>query len=88
MKGLLVSPDGLHLLSVVVHVALQPDALWGTLQHQLRGRRTCKRTIDYTSCRCLGSCTGQPVQLTSDVSDGVDDVIKHCNDKAEALLCG
>lgn len=42
VKSLLVFPDGLHLLGVVAHVALQPDALWGTLQHQLRGRRPCE----------------------------------------------
>lgn len=38
--SVLVFPDGLHLFCVVVHVALKPDALWSTLQHQLRGRRT------------------------------------------------
>lgn len=51
VKSLLVFPDGLHLLSVVAHVALQPNALWSALQHQLRGRCTCKRvthTFDYT----------------------------------------
>lgn len=42
MKSLLVLPDGLHLLGVVAHVALQPDALGGALQHQLRGRGACK----------------------------------------------
>lgn len=49
-KRLLVFPDGLHLLSVVAHVALQPNALWSALQHQLRGRCTCKSvtcTFDY-----------------------------------------
>lgn len=40
VKVVLVFPDGLHLLCVVVHVALKPDALWSTLQHQVRGRRT------------------------------------------------
>lgn len=36
-------PDSLHLLCVVVHVALQPDALWSTLQHQVRGRCTWRQ---------------------------------------------
>lgn len=89
VKSLLVFPDGLHLLSVVAHVALQPNALWSALQHQLSGRCTCKSVthiFDYARWHCLGSCMGQPVQLTSDVSDGVDDVIKHCNEKTEALF--
>ena len=33
-----VLPHGLHLLRVVGHVALQSDALWCALEHQLRGR--------------------------------------------------
>lgn len=88
MKSLLVFPDGLHLLGVVAHVALQPDALWGTLQHQLGGRRACKHATraQLRKVGRLGSCTGQPVQLTSDLSDGVDDVVKHCGQKTETLL--
>lgn len=43
VKVVLVFPDGLHLLCVVAHVALKPDALWSTLQHQVRGRRTWRQ---------------------------------------------
>lgn len=39
-QNVLVLPHGLHLLCVVAHVALQSDALWCTLQHQVRGRGT------------------------------------------------
>lgn len=90
MKSLLVFPDGLHLLGVVVHVALQPDALWVTLQHQLGGRRACKHATR-TQLRKVAPPgghlgMGQLVQLTSNLSNGVDDVVKHCGQKTETLL--
>lgn len=88
-KTLLVFPDGLHLLGVVAHVALQPDALWGALQHQLRGRRAYKHATHTQSHKVAPPgqwCAAQPVQLTSDLGDGVDDVVKHCGEKTQTLL--
>lgn len=81
-------PHGLHLLGVVVHVALQPDALWGALQHQLGGRRACKHATGAQSHngRRPGWRVAQPLQLTSDLGDGVDDVVKHCGQDTERLL--
>lgn len=43
-------------------------------------------THSHTRWRCRGSCTGQLVQLTSDLSDGVDDVVKHCGQNTQTLL--
>lgn len=86
MKSLLVFPDGLHFLGVVVHVALQPDALWGTLQHQLRGRSACKHATQLHMAAPPGVVPGSAGPLTGDLSDSVDDVVKHCGQKTEMLL--
>lgn len=88
MRSLLVFPDGLHLLGVVAHVALQSDALWGALQHQLRGRCACKHTTHTQSHKVAppGLMHGQLVQLTSDLRDGVNDVVKHCGQNTQTLL--
>lgn len=54
-KTVLVFPRSLHLLRVVVHVALQTDALWSTLEHHLGGRfawnaKSCSWRTLYSTC--------------------------------------